>query len=76
MMAYREGVNVDRLIAFTALVCFSKIQQANIGVKKIVKYIDTPNNNGNREKISKLNMNGAFRHIGKKPNKNPFKNFR
>lgn len=34
MEAYREGVNVDRLVSLAALVAFAKIQQANRGYKK------------------------------------------
>ena len=36
MQAYREGVNVDRLVSFAALVAFAKVQQANRGYKKSV----------------------------------------
>jgi hypothetical protein len=34
MEQYREGVNVDRLVALASLVAFAKIQQANRGYKK------------------------------------------
>jgi len=36
MEAYREGVNVDRLVSLAALIAFAKIQQANRGYKKRV----------------------------------------
>ena len=62
MMAYRDGVNVDRLVSFAALVAFAKVQQANRGYKKRyeesgVKKLDNNNN------FSKLNRS-PFRHIG------------
>jgi len=34
MLAYQPGVNVDRLVAFSALVAFAKIQQSNRGFTK------------------------------------------
>jgi hypothetical protein len=62
MMAYRDGVNVDRLVSFAALVAFAKVQQANRGYKKRYeetgsKKLDKSNN------FSKLNMS-PFRHMG------------
>jgi hypothetical protein len=62
MVAYREGVNVDRLVSFAALVAFAKVQQANRGYKKRyeesnAKKLDNNNN------FSKLNRS-PFRHIG------------
>ena len=62
MMAYRDGVNVDRLVSFAALVAFAKVQQANRGYKKRYeesggKKLDNNNN------FSKLNRS-PFRHIG------------
>jgi hypothetical protein len=72
MMAYRDGVNVDRLVSFAALVAFAKVQQANRGYKKRYeetsgKKLDKSNN------FSKLNMS-PFRHIG--GSGNSFKNMR
>jgi hypothetical protein len=37
MEAYREGVNVDRLVTLASLVAFAKIQQANRGYSKRVE---------------------------------------
>jgi hypothetical protein len=34
MLQYFPGLNVDRLVAFAALVAFAKIQQGNIGYAK------------------------------------------
>jgi len=83
MQAYREGVNVDRLVAFAALVAFAKVQQANRGYKKRFEDTGKPKSLDNRDKFSKLNMS-PFRHMGGGDNRfggarlprNPFKNFR
>lgn len=81
MQAYREGLNVDRLVAFCALVAFAKIQHSNRGY---AKRIETKEKLENSQKFSKLNW-GAFRHIGKQhgglnsmslPKRNAFKNIR
>ncbi len=82
MVAYREGVNVDRLVSFAALVAFAKVQQANRGYKKRyeesnAKKLDNNNN------FSKLNRS-PFRHIGgtgsgfdgMRVPKQPFRNLR
>jgi hypothetical protein len=39
MSQYQEGVNVDRLVAFTALVAFVKVQLANRGYRKVVEHV-------------------------------------
>ena len=83
MMAYRDGVNVDRLVAFAALVAFAKVQQANRGYKKRFDEIGGAKILDNSRNYSKLNMS-PFRHIGGsgsafknfKIPKSPFKNFR
>lgn len=81
MQAYQDGLNVDRLVAFCALIAFAKVQQSNRGVTKRVELVDK--NLENSKKISKLNW-GPFRHMGsskgsspgmQKP-RNPFKNLR
>ena len=81
MQAYREGVNVDRLVAFCALIAFAKVQQSNRGLSKRVE--TSKENLANSQKISKLNW-GPFRHMGQsklKPSvyaqpRSPFKNIR
>ena len=81
MLAYRDGLNVDRIVAFCALVAFAKVQQANRGVSKRVEV--TQDNLDNSQKFSKLNWS-PFRHIGaSKANnsamrapRNAFKNIR
>ena len=62
MLAYREGLNVDRLVAFTALVAFAKIQQSNRGYLKR-KEVNSESLDKSKD-LYKLKV-GAFRHIGK-----------
>ena len=59
MAEYREGVNVDRLIAFCALVAFIAVQQSNKGFVKRYE---------NEEKKLEKSYNYT------KLNKNPFTN--
>ena len=76
MMAYHPGLNVDRLVAFSALIAFAKVQQSNRGYAKrkesAVKGLEKSDN------LYKLKMS-PFRHMGassiSKP-RNPFKNYR
>ena len=79
MQAYQDGVNVDRLVAFCALIAFAKVQQSNRGYTKRIEVTDKKLDNS--QKFSKLNW-GPFRHMGssksssmgmQKP-RNPFKN--
>lgn len=80
MSVYQDGLNVDRLVAFCALIAFAKIQQSNRGY---VKRVEVMNQNlDNSKKFSKLNC-GPFRHIGgsgrssgMRPPRSPFKNLR
>ena len=62
MKAYRDGVNVDRLVAFCALVAFVRIQESNRGYKKVTEYVDTKKLDKS-QKISKFTMS-PFRHFG------------
>jgi len=81
MQAYYEGLNVDRLVAFCALVAFAKVQQSNRGFAKRVEV--TNQKLDNSQKFSKLNWS-PFRHMGgskselpgMKKTRNPFKNIR
>ena len=83
MAAYQEGLNVDRLVSFAALIAFAKVQQANRGYKKRYEETGKPKNLDNTNKFSKLNMS-PFRHIGSKGSafdgmkipKQPFRNLR
>jgi len=82
MSAYHEGLNVDRLVSFAALIAFAKIQQSNRGFKKI-RDDGSKKNLENSQNLFKLN-NSMFRNIGRKKNKksgykihrNPYKNLR
>ena len=81
MQAYQDGVNVDRLVSFCALIAFAKVQQSNRGYTKRVEVTDKKLDNS--QKFSKLNW-GPFRHMGSskgsstgmKTPRNPFKNLR
>ena len=82
MQAYRDGINVDRIVAFCALVAFAKVQHSNRGLSKRIEV--KQDNLANSQKFSKLNWS-AFRHIGssrksnggmKSPSRNAFKNIR
>jgi hypothetical protein len=82
MQAYREGLNVDRLVAFCSLVAFAKVQQSNRGLAKRIEKLNKENL-ANPQKNGKLNW-GPFRHIGQsklQPSvyaqpRSPFKNLR
>ena len=62
MSEYHDGLNVDRLVAFSALVAFVKIQESNKGYKRIVEYEDAKSLE-NSQKMFKLNKN-PFSNIG------------
>jgi hypothetical protein len=81
MAAYREGLNVDRLVAFCALVAFAKVQESNRGYSKRIERDDSNLDKSNKN--TKLRVS-PFRHMGnenssstalRKP-RNPFKNIR
>jgi hypothetical protein len=85
MKAYNDDLNVDRLVAFSALVAFSRIQQSNRGYTKRYEKLD----NKHLQKSEKMTkFNSPFRHmggqnygsgstapLGKKP-RSPFKNLK
>jgi len=82
MRAYADGVNVDRLVSFCALVAFMKIQLSNRGCAKRTIMDDAAKNLQKSENLFKLN-NSPFRHMGKSYYKggqgvrrSPFKNFK
>jgi hypothetical protein len=82
MQAYADGVNVDRLVSFCALVAFVKIQQSNRGYAKKTIMDDAAKNLQKSENLFKLNRN-PFRHIGRGQlangqtfKKSPFKNIK
>ena len=61
MAQYQEGVNVDRLVAFTALVAFVKVQVANRGYRKVQEYVKGPLEK--QEDLYKLRVS-PFRSVG------------
>lgn len=81
MMAYRDGLNVDRLVSFAALVAFSSIQQVNRGpIRRTVK---DDSNLHKSNKNGRLFMNPYLASKEIEPvsklyikNRNPFKNFK
>jgi hypothetical protein len=82
MRAYADGVNVDRLVSFCALVAFMRIQQANRGYSRRTIMDDAAKNLQKSENLFKLN-NSPFRHMGKSfysggqgTKRSPFKNFK
>ena len=81
MLAYQPGVNVDRLVAFSALIAFAKVQQSNRGYSKR-KESELMNNYDNSKNLYKLKYT-PFKNIGrnksiagKKFKRSAFKNFR
>jgi len=82
MQEYADGVNVDRLVSFAALVAFMRIQQANRGYSKRVIMDDASKNLQKSENLFKLNRS-PFRHMGQGRgplgggiNRSPFKNIK
>lgn len=81
MSAYYPGLNVDRLVSFSALIAFAKIQQSNRGYAKRRESDDK--SLVNSEKISKLKYSSPFKNIGRgnrynrtKVKRSGFKNIR
>jgi hypothetical protein len=64
MRAYADGVNVDRLVSFCALVAFMKIQQSNRGYTRRTIMDDAAKNLQKSENLFKL-KSSPFRHMGK-----------
>ena len=63
MQEYADGVNVDRLVSFAALVAFMRIQHANRGYSKRVVMDDASKNLQKSNNLFKLNKS-PFRHMG------------
>jgi len=63
MVAYRDGVNVDRLVSLASLVAFAKIQQANRGYMKRVEN-ETGKDLEMSPNLHKL-KSSPFRNLGK-----------
>jgi hypothetical protein len=64
MREYADGVNVDRLVSFAALVAFMKIQESNLGYAKRTVMDDAAKNLQKSENLFKLN-HSPFRHMGR-----------
>jgi len=82
MLAYFPGLNVDRLVAFAALIAFAKVQQSNRGYAKRVERDDDDNLEKSKN-LYKLKYS-PFRNIGRansstgssKFKRSAFKNFK
>ncbi len=81
MLAYRPGVNVDRMVAFSSLIAFAKVQQSNRGYTKR-RETDGTEELENSKNLYKLKYS-PFRNIGRKRNvesnkikRSAFKNLR
>jgi hypothetical protein len=64
MQEYADGVNVDRLVSFAAMVAFMRIQHANRGYSKRVIMDDASKNLQKSDNLFKLNRS-PFRHMGR-----------
>jgi hypothetical protein len=81
MHSYYPGLNVDRLVAFSALIAFAKVQQSNRGYAKRNEGQDL-NKLENSKNLYKLKYS-PFKNIGRKKSvdspkfkRSAFKNFR
>ena len=83
MQEYADGVNVDRLVSFVALVSFIRIQESNRGYTKQIIRDDAAKKLQKSENLFKLNSS-PFRHMSRKNkksrgrgfNKSAFKNIK
>ena len=82
MSQYFPGLNVDRLVAFSALIAFAKLQQANRGYIKRKEKDKSLDNLEKSQKMYKLNMR-PFKNLGRKrkalegkKRRSPFKNIK
>ena len=67
MLAYRPGVNVDRLVALASLVAFVKVREAN-GAKLVKVENELDKNLQNSDDLYKLNRS-AFSNLGRSRSK-------
>jgi hypothetical protein len=80
MLAYYPGLNVDRLVAFGALIAFVKIQQSNRGYSK--RHESEGKSLVNSENLYKLkyspfkNIGRSTKTDGKRPRRSGFKNYK
>ena len=78
MQQYYPGLNVDRLVAFSALVAFAKVQQSNRGYSK---RRETEKSLENSENLYKLKYNpyrnlGRNKSLGRTKKRSAFKNIK
>ena len=64
MSQYFPGLNVDRLVAFSALIAFAKLQQSNRGYLKRKESDMSGDNLEKSQNLYKLNMR-AFKNLGR-----------
>jgi hypothetical protein len=82
MMQYFPGLNVDRLVAFSALIAFARLQQANRGYLKRKEEDKSKDSLEKSQKMYKLSSRpfknlGRSKRLGKtKFKKSPFKNIK
>lgn len=65
MQQYQEKGNFDRIIAYVALIAFAKKQQAERGVKKLVRRDDRPTES---QRIPIFDRSSPFKSIGRSGN--------
>ena len=82
MMQYFPGLNVDRLVAFSALIAFAKLQQANRGYIKHKEEDKSKDSLEKSQKMYKLSSR-PFKNLGRRKRlgptkfkKSPFKNIK
>ena len=81
MREYADGVNVDRLVSFAALVAFMRIQESNRGFATRTIMDDMAKNLQKSENLFKRSVQ-PFRHMGSnnkivnKISRSPFKNLK
>lgn len=78
MLQYRTGLNVDRLVAYCALMAFLKLRIANFGYKKLKENRNTDLENN--KNLYNLNVRTPFKNIGnsnlKSEYRKPISNFK
>ena len=75
MQEYADGVNVDRLVSFVALVSFMRIQESNRGYTKQIIRDDAAKKLQKSENLFKLNSS-PFRYMGRKNKTSKGKGFK
>ncbi len=80
MQGYQDGVNADRIIAYSALIAFARLQISHRGRKKRLEDMDKVTKDKKNQYITNKQM---FNHIGtqshssaSRPNRSAFKNLK